>query len=285
MKTLKHIVEGIFDKSNKDNVGKAFDDDILDWVKENYKGKFYISGVKNGMTQVSSKGNVKLISQLETLTNGQFEFDHIKGHFDIHSCKPLNTFAGGPKVVDGDLKAHFCPNLNSFEGCPEKIGGVLNINSSGFKSLKGIPDAHSYDIRSLWIRSLEGLPKKVEGFVDCSSCLGLIDLVGAPREVGDRFDCSWCKSLHSLKGGPEKVGSNFQCSYCSYIETLEGAPKEVGLSVFCHNCQSLVSLKGCPQKIAHDIWIGGCNELYDIHDIPYGVHVFGKEDCIRLKYR
>ncbi|MCK9439514.1 hypothetical protein M0Q39_05650, partial [Patescibacteria group bacterium] len=52
-------------------------------------------------------------------------------------------------------------------------------------------------------------------------------LEGAPKTVGGYFDCSHCTSLKTLEGAPETVGGYFSCGYCTSLKSLEGIPIEI----------------------------------------------------------
>lgn len=72
----------------------------------------------------------------------------------------------------------------------------------------------SVDFEGTQISSLEGSPRKVFGFFDCSECLNLASLEGSPELVTDNFYCAGCKKLKSLKGGPKTVEGSFYCNNC-----------------------------------------------------------------------
>ena len=52
-------------------------------------------------------------------------------------------------------------------------------------------------------------------------------LEGAPKTVGGYFDCSHCTSLKTLEGAPETVGGYFYCSYCTSLKSLEGISMKI----------------------------------------------------------
>lgn len=70
------------------------------------------------------------------------------------------------------------------------------------------------DFESTQISSLEGAPREVQGFFDCSHCQHLISLEGSPEFVRDSFYCVGNSKLKSLKGGPKHVGEGFYCTDC-----------------------------------------------------------------------
>ena len=72
----------------------------------------------------------------------------------------------------------------------------------------------SVDFEGTQISSLEGSPREVQGFFDCSYCPDLKSLEGAPDYVRDSFYCTGNSKLKSLKGGPKMVDGGFYCTDC-----------------------------------------------------------------------
>lgn len=70
------------------------------------------------------------------------------------------------------------------------------------------------DFEGTQISSLEGAPRKVFGFFDCSYCQHLTSLEGSPDYVRDSFYCAGNSKLKSLKGGPKQVDGSFYCTDC-----------------------------------------------------------------------
>lgn len=70
------------------------------------------------------------------------------------------------------------------------------------------------DFEGTQISSLEGAPRKVFGFFDCSYCQNLTSLEGSPDFVRDSFYCTGNSKLKSLKGGPKHIGDGFLCIDC-----------------------------------------------------------------------
>jgi hypothetical protein len=70
------------------------------------------------------------------------------------------------------------------------------------------------DFEGTQISSLEGSPREVQGFFDCSYCPNLTSLEGAPDYVRDSFYCTGNSKLKSLKGGPKMVDGGFYCADC-----------------------------------------------------------------------
>lgn len=105
-------------------------------------------------------------------------------------------------------------------------------------------DSYCYDE----LVSLEGSPRYVGKYFDCSDCKKLGTLEGAPQMVVGGFDCRYC-GLSSLKGAPIEVGDSFYCSN-NNLESLEGAPKKVGGGFECNN-NNLKTLNGAPQEVRY----------------------------------
>jgi hypothetical protein len=128
----------------------------------------------------------------------------------------------------------------------------INVSAAGLTSLEGAPKEVGgyFDCSFNKLTSLEGAPEKVGGKFDCSRNV-LTSLAGAPKEVGGIFGIFNCSSnkLTSLEGAPSKVGG-FYC-YKNKLTSLEGAPEKVGGDFFCSS-NNLTSLAGAPQKVGGD---------------------------------
>ena len=207
-------------------------DDIIEshrykkFLEDNYNIRSVIRPYKkDGKLFIDIDGNVKVKNEkLTSLTNGQFCFGKVRGHFDCNDCKSLTSLEGAPEKVGGNFYCFNCESLKSLEGAPKKVGGCFSF----------------YNCKSL--TSLEGAPREMSGGFYCERCSSLKSLDGAPKEVGGDFDCNKCISLTSLKGAPKEVGGDFDCSWCESLKTLEGAPSKVGGNFKCHCCKSLTSI-------------------------------------------
>ena len=208
MKTLKiHVKESIFDDIK--NIAGNDNALIEEFLKDNYE----IDGtytIKNDTVDVNKSVKVKN-KDLESLTNGLFQFGKVSGYFSCNECKKLTSLKGAPEKVGGYFDCSECPNLVSLEGAPKEVGVSF----------------YCYFCENL--ESLNGAPKKVGGHFDCYECPKLRSLEGAPKEVGLSFDCSDCSNLKTLKGAPEKVGGVFQCSYCSNLTITDQDRKKYNI--------------------------------------------------------
>ena len=192
MKPLKEsIFSNIEDIVNNDTVL------IEQFLKDNYDihGTYNIDG---NVVNVDGQIYVKSMN-IESLTNGIFQFGKVNGSFYCHGCKNLKTLEGAPKEVEWGFYCHKCHNLKSLNYAPKIVGGNFN----------------------------------------CNSCHKLTSLGGAPKDVGGFFDCHNCENLKSLKGAPEKVGLDFDCHDCKNLTSLEGAPEEVEGCFWCSGCRKL----------------------------------------------
>ena len=79
---------------------------------------------------------------------------------------------------------------------------------------------------------------KIKRYFDCNGC-NITSLEGAPKKVGGYFDCSYCNNLKTLEGAPEEVGGTFCCNHCIKLKNLKGAPKSVGGGFYCGECPNL----------------------------------------------
>jgi len=63
-----------------------------------------------------------------------------------------------------------------------------------------------------------------KGDIDVSD-LGLTFLEGAPKNVTGYFNCSYNSKLTSLEGAPKSVSGYFSCTNNISLKSLKGAPK------------------------------------------------------------
>ena len=174
----QYITEGIFDIDNNiENIDKQIKEDIKNFLKTNYKGRYQISSKpnKDGKYEISSLSDIEVKNhRIKTLTNGAFIWTNVDGKFTCSMC-----------------------DIISLEGAPIKVGRNFSCLCCG--SLK----------------SLKGAPKEVGRGFDCSFCRSLTSLEGSPEKVGIDFKCESCNSLKSLEGAPKEVGRRFVCRACA----------------------------------------------------------------------
>ena len=149
-----------------------------------------------------------------------------------------------PESITGDFDCSGSNQLTSLEGAPKSVGGYFNCSDNQ-------------------LTSLEGVPKSVGGNFYCSSNQ-LTSLEGAPKSVGGDFDC-YNNNLTSLEGVPKSVGGNFYCSK-NQLTSLEGAPQNFRGSFNCTYNQ-LTSLEGAPKSVGGDF---NCsqNQLTSLEGAP-----------------
>ena len=121
----------------------------------------------------NSRTNLTLNSKFDTLTNGLFEWNTVKGWFDC-SESPIKTLEGAPKFVEGAFDCHGCRELTTLEGAPETYCVVLDC-SNCFK-----------------LESLEGVPKIKELQINCSNCPKITSLKGLPKKEIKGLHCPGC---------------------------------------------------------------------------------------------
>lgn len=102
----------------------------------------------------------------------------------------------------------------------------------------------TFKARGIGLTSLDGCPKKIAGYFDCSFNK-LTTLKGAPKEIGGEFNCAYNK-LTTLEGGPKKVGGYYNCSE-NKLTSLKGAPGKINGDFDCSYNQ-LTFLKEAPKK-------------------------------------
>ena len=166
MKTLKEylnehsLTEGILDV--EDNLDKDYIKiQIEDFIKENYKitGKLKINLIKDIYIVDCNKRVEVKNRDIESLTNGFFEWGEVNGFFDCSNCRSLIYLEGAPKEVGGSFDCSHCDKLQSLEGSPEKVGEDFN----------------------------------------CVFCKSLTSLEGAPEEVGGDFICKKCGEIFTVE--------------------------------------------------------------------------------------
>ena len=127
MKSLKESIFGdIEDIVSNDTVL------IEQFLNDNYDihGTYNIDG---NVVNVDGQIYVKNMN-IESLTNGIFQFGKVDGSFYCHKCKNLKSLEGAPRKVGKAFYCHSCHKLKSLEGAPEKVGG--NFWCSGCRNLK-----------------------------------------------------------------------------------------------------------------------------------------------------
>lgn len=118
--------------------------EILEWLKENFSGKFSVEFTAKN--EIIVNGNIRLDNC--EMTNLKFPFAVVHGNFHIGGHKfpsegqmnffSMNTLANCPRVVDGDFYCAKNPKLKSLVGGPEKVGGIYRCNNCDLENLDGI---------------------------------------------------------------------------------------------------------------------------------------------------
>lgn len=127
------------------------------------------------------------------------------------------------------------------------VAGDVSLNGYG---LKKIPLNFYYVLGDFncshnELTTLEGSPKKVDGFFACSHN-NLTTLEYGPESIGGSYICHKNK-LTSLKGCLEEINGNFGCSG-NLLKNLEHGPKSVAKNYDCTQ-NKITSLLGCPESI------------------------------------
>ena len=131
------------------------------------------------------------------------------------------------------------------------VKGSFFCDSNFLVDLVGAPKevTELFDIsRNAWLESLHGSPVKV-GDLEARMNGRLRSLEGGPRFVTNYVDCTSC-GLETLLGAPEKIGGNFYCDD-NYLENLLYGPKYVGRTMTCSG-NNLTSFIGAPEFIGGD---------------------------------
>lgn len=313
MKNLKDIFEGILDKNNKNNVGKAtVNDIIIEYINEHYcvNGTIEIHKLidddpkyeewKRGRYQVKIVGNLDVKDRtLTTLTHDLFYFWIVTGNFE---CKFVNleNLHGAPTNVYGKVEIGYIPTLTSLEGFPLNITGRCKISS--LPKIKGFSEIHKSNlmggiyISCMNIKSLDGIhlcSGNGDVPIEINCCSNLTTLTGIHY---DNVKCtsvylSELPKLKSLNGLPDQIYRG-KDDYGEIdlldlnITNLVGCPSvSHGLEVT--RCKKLTSGKGSPKKILNStvgIRFDRCPNLETLDmdtDIVNGG--FGVTECPKLK--
>jgi hypothetical protein len=248
-----------------DDYFNAIKEEVKEFIAANYRGNPKVTILKkpnkNGKLVVNYQGELKIRPNADKLTNDLFVFGKVK-QFTVFDNHELRSLEGAPQEVD-TLQCMWCYNLESLKGCPKKlrIGAFCDCG----------------------IKSLEGLPDSVEGYLDFKNTK-IKNLIGAPKYVGGSFDVSDCCNLESLEGAPEHIGGNFFCEECDKLKSLEGGPKKVDINYWVRDNQELRSFKGVAKTIGGSFVGEMCYNLesLDMQDTTIGKH-FNIERCKALK--
>jgi len=133
----------------------------------------------------------------------------------------------------------------------------MKFKDTKYGDLTGQTYKGNIDVSDLGLTSLEGAPKSVDGYFDCSNTSNLTSLKGAPKSVSGYFSCSGNPKLTSLKGAPENVGASFYCSHNPKLKSLKGTPKNVFGSFWCSYDVNLISLDGISKNIGSNFYCNG----------------------------
>lgn len=197
---------------------------------------------------------------------------------DRHKIIKANTIQLlGQSIIEGDLQFEqwMIDELDSNIIKFKKITGTLSFNSVKLislpKWLQSVEVDKNFLIVSCNLTSLQGLPKKIGGSINCSHNQ-LTSLAGSPEKVFMDFDCSH-NQLTSLEGGPKHIYEDFACS-SNDLNSLEGGPIIVmGWYTSWHN--PIQNLNGLAKKIKNlDIRFGDIR--FTESDIPSDTLIKGK---------
>ena len=137
MKNLKeYIKEGLFDDLDKiEKIGgmehnaEQVKKEIYNWLCKNTRVKIFKNKLKYNFTDdgiiVDYAGDI-VFNDIESLTNGLFQWGEVGGGFYCNGCRSLKSLEGGPKKVGENFTCNYCLSLESLEGAPEEVGGYFN---------------------------------------------------------------------------------------------------------------------------------------------------------------
>jgi len=106
----------------------------------------------------------------------------------------------------------------------------MKFKDTNYGDLSGQTYEGNINIFEMKLTSLEGAPKIVNGYFDCSNNK-LTSLKFAPGKVSGNCYCH-DNELTTLEGAPKEIGGFFNCEG-NKLTSLEGIPKELGGIVYC----------------------------------------------------
>ena len=128
----KYIKESLLDDEDvlmKDTGDEVIKNEILKFLKDNYIDvtKYKISKKPiNGKYVVDCSHNLQVKNRnINSLTNGYFEFGVVNGYFDCSGCDSLTSLEGAPKEVS-KFYCHHCNSLTSLKCAPKEVNGDFN---------------------------------------------------------------------------------------------------------------------------------------------------------------
>lgn len=157
MKSLNiYVIEGLADWGDDDKLNKkmskqttkaAIKQEIIDWVINNTrpgvvkktKSKFKFDFKTDPIT-VDYDGNIEFKENIDSLTNGLFQWGYINGGFNCVNCKQLKSLEGCPNEIIDGIDCDNCESLVDLKGAPNKVQDLHCNGCKNLKSLEGLPD-------------------------------------------------------------------------------------------------------------------------------------------------
>lgn len=146
-----------------------------------------------------------------------------------------------------EFKVYDLP-ITTLENFPDEAEYV-SIVSSNITNLIGItPKSFGYHITHCHkLKTFEGLPSYIDGFLFVKNCDNLESLKGSPISISRDVEINKCKRLTSLKGAPREVGGYFDVSR-NNLTSLKYSPKYIGEAYYVDN-NPLTSLDGVEKSV------------------------------------
>ena len=158
-------------------------------------------------------------------------------------------------------------DLRSLEGCPKKVQGYFSCNSNYLNTLIGGPDS----VKGDYICSnnnLFNLNFIAKDFNGLYASGNDLEYLGdLPQSIKGDFFINYNVLLKSLEGSPKIIGGDYDCSDCK-LESLKGGPEKVGGTFNCEK-NNLNSLAGGPESVGGDFLLS-YNKVGSLEDIATG---------------
>ena len=178
MKTLKSILEGILDRSNRQAIGEDIE---LEQIKAKLRNKdnFYFDESDTELKNFKIyKSHGKWIVDVNSwitchpkdggdVTDGSFKFGRVN-RFVAHNVSSLKY---APKEVAGDVIIYDSPKLKDLNGCPNVVIGHFTVMNTGITTLKYFPRIIRGDVSIYENKQLNSFKGLKTSMIDRAVCI------------------------------------------------------------------------------------------------------------------
>lgn len=148
------------------------------------------------------------------------------------------------------------------------IKGLFTISGKNLKSLRGIPDKVNGDFiiqNCDNLKQLDVMPSEIGGDINIENS-GIENLIGIPKSFDGVVNLKSLPNLTSLSGLNDIFNDNLSIKDCENLTTLKDGPKKIHGIITINGC-GLTSLEYFPVG-ARSIYIYNCQELKTLKGAP-----------------